>query len=97
MSSPGLDGRLHTPYRMGSGKATIPLRVGPAGVAAAILGVVALALVLGVGAAEDPFTALGLAKAKELQPAAPFTLATPGGPVVRLAQYRGKVVFLNFW
>ena len=82
---------------MASGKATIPVRVGAAGAAAAIVGLLALALVFRAGAGEDPYTALGLVKAKALQPAAPFTLATPGGPAIQLAQYRGKVVFLNFW
>lgn len=31
------------------------------------------------------------------KPAPDFTLATPGGDVVRLSDFRGKIVVLNFW
>jgi peroxiredoxin len=61
--------------------------------------VAALGLLLGsevAGAQEHLFDAMGMAKvpAKE---APNFTLSTVDGQQVSLHQYRGRVVFLNFW
>jgi peroxiredoxin len=61
--------------------------------------VAALGLLLGGKAAdarEHLFDAMGMAKVPPK--AAPnFTLSTTDGQQVALQQYRGKVVFLNFW
>jgi peroxiredoxin len=64
------------------------------------------ALALGVGllcpwadarGAQDPAAALGLSKPKPVQAARPFRVDTPDHRVLSLAQFEGKVVFLNFW
>lgn len=57
----------------------------------------AAALASGVFAAEDPFKALGLIKPSRVKAAKSFTAPSPDGNSIRLADYRGKVVFLNFW
>ena len=49
------------------------------------------------GGAADPYEALALVRPKRVQPAADFSVPTPDGKRLRLADYRGKVVFLNFW
>ena len=63
-----------------------------------------VALGLGVAAltsdpatADDPFTTLALIRPPRIQAAQPFTLPTLTGPPIRLADYRGRVVLLNFW
>jgi thiol-disulfide isomerase/thioredoxin len=61
--------------------------------------VAALGLLLGGEAAdarEDLFEALGMAKVPP-KAASDFTLLDTDGQQVSLQQYRGKVVFLNFW
>jgi peroxiredoxin len=45
----------------------------------------------------DRLVAAGLAVPKEPMPADDFTLTTLEGANVKLSDYRGKVVFLNFW
>jgi len=48
-------------------------------------------------AAEDPARALDLIKPNRQQQAKDFTVAALDGSKVRLADYKGKVVFLNLW
>src|SRR5438105_10243830 len=56
------------------------------------------ALVAPVGAvAQDPFKGLDLIKPARVQPAKDFVSPAPDGKPVKLSDYRGKVVFLNFW
>lgn len=50
-----------------------------------------------VGSTPDPFKALELIRPRKATQANAFTAETPGGQPIRLAQYRGKVVMLNFW
>ena len=64
------------------------------------IGVVAVAVTLTVaaaGAAEDPVTALGLTRPSPVRAARDFQLATPTAGQVRLSDFKGKVVVLNFW
>jgi peroxiredoxin len=58
---------------------------------------VALAALAGLAAAADPPEALRLTRLGPAEPAAAFSVATPDGGTLRLADLRGKVVFLNFW
>lgn len=68
----------------------------------ALLGVMALAwgvMFLGGGPAwaKDPlFQAMGVFHDERQIPAPEFSLATPEGKTIALAQLRGKVVLLNF-
>jgi thiol-disulfide isomerase/thioredoxin len=48
-------------------------------------------------AREDLFKALGVQPLGSSRPAQDFALPTPEGKLVRLSDFRGKVVFLNFW
>ncbi len=50
----------------------------------------------GVQAAPD-FDALGITPPKQRLAAPDFSLATPNGGTLRLSDFRGKLVFLNFW
>ncbi len=50
-----------------------------------------------LASSEDPFKALELIKPSRVQAAREFTVASPDGRSVKLADYSGKVVFLNFW
>lgn len=63
----------------------------------AIVGVFGLAFASTFAASEDPFKALELIKPKKIQAAKAFVVPTPDGKSLRLADYKGKVVFLNFW
>ncbi len=52
----------------------------------------------GTAWAKDPlFRAMGVLHEAKQSPAPEFSLSTPDGRTVGLAQLRGKVVFLNFW
>ena len=59
------------------------------------LGAVAFALRL--AAAADAFEALALIKPTRVRVAEEFAVPTPNGQSIRLADYRGRVVLLNFW
>jgi peroxiredoxin len=69
--------------------------------------VTSLALVLAVllavlapaasAAAADPVAALGLMKPNPPQSAKDFRVSTPDDRAIGLADFKGKVVFLNFW
>ena len=61
-----------------------------------------LALLLGLFAvapagAEDPAKELELARPGRIETAKPFEVATPDGAKISLADFRGRVVLLNFW
>jgi peroxiredoxin len=58
---------------------------------------VTLAALAGLGRAVDPPESLRLTRLGQAEPAAAFAVATPDGGTLRLADVRGKVVFLNFW
>ena len=47
--------------------------------------------------AEDPVAALSLIRPKPAKEAPDFQARTPDDHLLRLADYKGKVVFLNFW
>jgi peroxiredoxin len=47
--------------------------------------------------ARDAVAALGLVKPNPAQAAKPFQVETPDKGSVRLSEFKGKVVFLNFW
>jgi peroxiredoxin len=58
----------------------------------------ALALIpLGPAIANDPFTSMALIRPPRPHTAEEFSVKSPDGKTIRLADYRGKVVFLNFW
>ena len=57
---------------------------------------VAVAVAL-VGSTPDPFKALELVRPRKATQASAFTAETLEGQPLRLAQYKGKVVMLNFW
>jgi len=60
---------------------------------------IALAIVVAAGpaAASDPAAALSLMSPKPLRPAKDFRVDTPDKRALALAEFKGKVVFLNFW
>ncbi len=47
--------------------------------------------------AQDPVKALDLIRPQRVQQARGFEVPTPAGGLLKLSDYRGKVVFLNFW
>ncbi|HEV8438373.1 MAG TPA: TlpA disulfide reductase family protein [Methylomirabilota bacterium] len=59
-----------------------------------LLGVLALP---GGAGAQDPIAALSLMKPNPVQTAKAFRVATPDNRELRLSDFKGKVVFLNFW
>ena len=68
----------------------------------ALLALVAALALTGVDAlsralAEDPVAALSLIRPKPVKDAPEFQVRTPDDRTIRLADLRGKVVFLNFW
>jgi peroxiredoxin len=64
-----------------------------------IVGLLALAAVLAPGwvLGEDPVAALSLIRPKPAKDAPDFQVRTPDGSTLRLTDFKGKVVFLNFW
>ncbi len=66
-----------------------------------VFALAALAAVLGTSppasGAEDPAAALALIRPKPAQPAKDFQVPTPDGRQLRLADFKGQVIFLNFW
>ncbi len=50
-----------------------------------------------VDAAEDPMRAARVLKVKPGTPAFDFTLRDMQGRTIQLADFRGKIVLLNFW
>ena len=62
-----------------------------------VAGLLGLAVTAWAGAAPDAFRALALIKPAHPRAAPVFSVSTPGGPSIRLSDYRGNVVFLNFW
>jgi cytochrome c biogenesis protein CcmG, thiol:disulfide interchange protein DsbE len=56
-----------------------------------------IALLAGYAHAQDPVTALSLTRAKPVGAAKEFQVATPDNTQLKLADFKGKVVFLNFW
>ncbi len=62
-----------------------------------IVGVLSVVLRPNLATSEDPFKALELIKPSRVQAARDFTVPSPDGRAIKLADYRGKVVFLNFW
>jgi peroxiredoxin len=64
-----------------------------------VVALLALAAVLVPGPifAEDPVAALSLIRPKPPKDAPDFQVPTPDGSTLRLTDFKGKVVFLNFW
>jgi len=64
-----------------------------------VVALLALAAVLVPGPifAEDPVAALSLIRPKPAKDAPDFQVRTPDGSTLRLGDFKGKVVFLNFW
>lgn len=65
--------------------------------ASVVVCLLVVSLTPGLAVSQDPFKALELIKPNRVQAARAFTVPTPDGRSLRLADYRGKVVFLNFW
>jgi len=65
--------------------------------ASAAICLLALSLAPALAAPQDPFKALELIKPNHVKAAKNFTVPTPDGKSLKLADYTGKVVFLNFW
>jgi len=63
-------------------------------VAALLLGALLVAPDAG---AQDPAKSLALVRPKPALPAKEFLVATPDNRQLRLSEFKGKVVFLNFW
>ena len=56
-----------------------------------------LVLIPSFAFSQDPFKGLELIQPNRVQVARDFTVPTPEGKSIKLTNYRGKVVFLNFW
>jgi peroxiredoxin len=56
-----------------------------------------LTALAGLAAAADPPESLRLTRLGQGEHAAAFSVVTPEGGTLRLADLKGKVVFLNFW
>jgi peroxiredoxin len=66
-------------------------------IAALVLGMILLPPWTGARGAQDPAVALGLTRPTPIQAAKPFRVDTPDSRALSLAEFKGKVVFLNFW
>ena len=66
-------------------------------VVVALLALAAALLPARIALAEDPVAALSLIRPKPVKDAPDFQARTPDDRPVHLADYKGKVVFLNFW
>lgn len=64
-----------------------------------VVALLALAAVLvpGLVLAEDPVAALSLIRPRPAKDAPDFQVRTPDGSTLHLSDFKGKVVFLNFW
>ncbi len=64
-----------------------------------VVALVALAAVHSPGSAiaQDPVAALSLIRPKPVKDAQDFQVPTPEDRTLRLSDFKGKVVFLNFW
>jgi peroxiredoxin len=67
------------------------MRIGSSALACVLL------LLPRVAQAQDPHKALDLIRPNRVQAAKDFSVPAPDGRTLRLADYKGKVVFLNFW
>ena len=63
----------------------------------ALLFALALLSAPGGAAAQDLYKPLDLIRPSRPQAAKDFTVPSPNGKSLRLADYKGKVLFLNFW
>ncbi len=61
------------------------------------LALIVIAVSAVAGGADDPTVDLGLIRPKPAQMAKDFKVATPDKGQLRLSDFKGKVVFLNFW
>jgi peroxiredoxin len=59
--------------------------------------IVVVLIVTGAAADQDAFRSLSLIKPSRPQAAKDFSVSSPSGGTIKLIDYRGKVVFLNFW
>jgi peroxiredoxin len=66
-------------------------------IATLVLGVSLVLPEAGVQGAQDAVAALALTKPHPVQAAKPFRVDTPDNRSLSLAEFKGKVVFLNFW
>ncbi|HXJ81708.1 MAG TPA: TlpA disulfide reductase family protein [Candidatus Methylomirabilis sp.] len=66
-------------------------------IAALALTILLLPLRAGAQAAQDPVAALGLTRPQPIELAKPFRVQTPGQRSLSLADFKGRVVLLNFW
>lgn len=64
---------------------------------APVLALTVLLAIPGAAASDDPFKVLALIRPTRVKPAPDFTVAAPDGRPIRLAEYRGGVVLVNFW
>jgi peroxiredoxin len=65
--------------------------------AAIVLSVLLLPPSANAPAVQDPVAALALTKPNPARPAKPFRVDTPDNRPLSLSEFKGKVVFLNFW
>jgi peroxiredoxin len=81
-----------------SGGALYTARVTPWSlIAVLVVGVLVPPSWAGAEGAQDPVAALALGKPSPLGVARPFHVATPDNRPLSLSEFKGKVVFLNFW
>jgi peroxiredoxin len=66
-------------------------------IAVFVLALATLVVAAPVSSADDPVKALALLKTATAQTAKDFEVPTPDDRKLRLAEFKGKVVLLNFW